>query len=89
MPKPLTNSTFNSTTHWVTKEGEIIAIVEMEDRHLDNTINYLRRKANMSDEDLRKSYKAFDALLNERSRRTTIIVESQQQFLNVISSREW
>lgn len=34
------------TTHWKTKAGQIIAIKDMTDLHLTNTINMLRRKMN-------------------------------------------
>lgn len=34
----------NRTLAWTTKEGELIAVNEMEDQHLINCINLLRRK---------------------------------------------
>jgi hypothetical protein len=92
----LNNLNFNSSTHWVTEEGTLIAIGQMVDSHLGNSINMLRRATkklypDKSDEQIDKilinSYKIFKPMLEEQTKRLKIELNNYKP--NQLESRDW
>ena len=53
---------------WVTKEGKVIAIEDMDDNHLNNTIKMLERNKMHSEQQRRESFQEFIDSMSEQER---------------------
>jgi hypothetical protein len=63
----------NPKATWKTRNGVVLKIVDMEDSHLVNTVNFLRRNAsNLEgdlDDNLKRLYPAYGGMLKELANR--------------------
>ena len=61
-----TDPRFISEDHWVTQDGRVLIIREMEDRHLANTIRFLERRGYAAAEALERGPRIPSTLLKQR-----------------------